>query len=119
LLAARKVAVRVPKSWNYKSSLQIDDFDGTSRLSVRKDSVDSVERRTLKLFSCKPLAVYEGFCRRTRMWRANFRHYDRKRGLQETKQEEKAFHLDSPSTAKGEELHSILEAALPPHTVAV
>src|SRR5262249_26971334 len=92
LLGARKVAVRVSKSWNDKSSLQVHDFDRTSRLSVRKDTVDSVERRALKLFSSKPLAVYEGFCVRARMWRANFSHSDRKRGLKENKQEEKVFH---------------------------
>src|SRR5262249_42316761 len=82
----------VPKRGNDKSSLQIDDFDGTSRLSVCQDAVDSVERRTLKLFSCKPLAVYEGFCLRTRMWRANFSNQDRKGGLKDNKQEEKASH---------------------------
>lgn len=67
--------MRVRESRDGKSTLQVDSFDGTGGLSLRQDSVDSVERRTFRILSCKPLAIYERFGVRTRRRRSNSRNY--------------------------------------------
>jgi hypothetical protein len=64
-----------PRKPERQIPLQVDGFDGTRGLSLRQDSVDGVERRTFKILSRKPLAIYERFGARTRRRRSNPRNY--------------------------------------------